>query len=72
MREIIDSIWFNEVGMVSTKNETGEVKFYIGKARGCIQEDDEQCIADHGTKVNTEDVINFFKTNLQKDEKPNS
>lgn len=50
---VIESVWYTlkegiEIGIVTIRNEVGEVKQYIGRGTGIDQEIDEQIIAAHG------------------------
>lgn len=59
-REIIDSIWFNDIGIVATRNDMGQVKFYIGKGNGINEIDDNLKIASCGTRVIPDYIKKFF------------
>lgn len=57
--QIIDSIWFGDIGIVRIRPEVGEDKFYIGQGGGLSQSEDEQTIAAWGMPYYPE-VINEF------------
>ena len=65
MNIFIDSIWFNDIGIVCYKNSIGEIKFVIGKGGGFNQKQDEQFIIDWGTKFDPDQVIEFFETHYE-------
>ena len=53
--EILDSYWFSSVlgpviGIIRTKNEIGEIKYYIGNGKGEDIYEDAKNIAEHGAK----------------------
>ena len=62
MREynVVDSIWFNEIGIVRVRPEVGEDKFYIGPCKGGTEEEDTRYIATWGTPVYPEVLKDFF------------
>ncbi len=68
--ETLDVMWFTPqgktVGIVATKNDQGEVKFYLGTADGFSEEADIQKIKDWGTKVYPEMMAEFFDRNKKK------
>lgn len=72
--EILDVMWFSgsdTIGIVATKNEMDEIKFYIGgvhidRGDGYNENDDARKIADCGTKINIKHINSFFKKNLSK------
>ena len=56
-KQILDVSWFtgiHSVGMVTIKNEVGEVKTYIGKVDGRNEKADTQEIMDYGSRVTPE------------------
>lgn len=64
--KVIDSIWYTQmgstdtIGIVSGLDEiTGQVKTYIGTARGISQQNDAQHILKTGAKINSIDITNF-------------
>ncbi|MCK9544997.1 MAG: hypothetical protein M0R03_23525 [Novosphingobium sp.] len=54
--EILGSYWFTPsggmsvIGIVKTKNEVQEIKYYIGTAVGFSKKEDEKHIAMYGSK----------------------
>lgn len=65
--QILDSIWFNDIGIVKVLTVNQEIKFYIGKTKlGNNQEQDEQHIAEWGMTVPPKLLFEFgliFKDN---------
>ena len=60
--KVLDVLWFSSrttVGIVATKNEMDEIKFYIGAALGFDSEVDTKNIVDYGAKFNPE-ILNLF------------
>ena len=68
MREynVVDVIWFNEIGIVRVRPEVGEDKFYMGPCEipSVSEEHDRQNIAAWGTPVNPEVLKYFFAREL--------
>lgn len=62
MREynVVDAIWFNNVGIVRVRPEVGEDKFYMGHGACFDEEEDKQYIAAWGTPVHPEVMAEFF------------
>ena len=58
---VIDSIWFGEIGIVRVRPQFGEDKFYIGRGQGNDQKEDEQLIAAWGNKFYKE-AVDLFMT----------
>jgi len=60
---VVDSIWFNEVGIVKVLDDVGDAKYYIGKISPIngTQEEDEQFIAPWGSKISVFMVKHFFE-----------
>lgn len=59
---IIDSVWFNLVGIVKVQDPiTNEIKFYIGQGNGANQEKDEEFIANWGSPFQMEMFKAFFE-----------
>ena len=46
---VIESVWYNKIGIVTVVDDFGNQKMYIGLGDGFNQEDDEQLIASYGT-----------------------
>lgn len=58
--KILNSIWFNTIGIVCIKNEIGTIKYYIGQGKGINQKEDEVHIAEYGMPINKNILIEFF------------
>ena len=68
---ILDAIWLSApacvdpehrtMGIVKTRNEVGQVKFYIGMGCGGTELEDSRHIADHGAKLNPKTITEFMK-----------
>ena len=68
---ILDAIWlsapacvangYGTMGIVKTRNDVGQVKFYIGHGQGCAELDDAQYIAAHGAKLDPKIITDFLK-----------
>ena len=61
--QVVNSIWFNHIGMVKVKTTFFGYKYYIGVGVGLDQEEDEQKIAKNGMPVNKSMINEFFKEN---------
>jgi len=48
---IVDTLWFNDIGLVKVYDEYVGYKYYIGKAKGLDEHEDAQSIAAWGTPV---------------------
>lgn len=59
--EVVNSIWFNHIGIVKVKTQYFGYKFYIGQGAGLDQEEDEQKIARNGMPVNKSIINEFLK-----------
>lgn len=46
---VVESVWYNKIGIVTVIDDFGNQKMYIGLGDGFNQEDDEQLIASYGT-----------------------
>ena len=57
---VVDSFWFNYIGIVKVKSANGEFKYYIGQGEGNHQQEDEQTIARTGTPVHPLTLKMFF------------
>ena len=67
--KILDVCWFssnNTIGIVATKNEMGEIKFYVGLGNGFDEEVDCQHIANYGGKIYPQIFNSFFERNIKK------
>jgi len=66
MREynVVDAIWFNNVGIVRVRPEVGEDKFYMGHGAGFDEDEDSRYIATWGTPVHSEMFESFFNRAL--------
>lgn len=59
--QVVNSIWFNHIGIVKVKTNYFGYKFYIGVGAGLDQEQDEQKIAKNGMPVSKSMINEFFK-----------
>lgn len=59
--EVINSIWFNHIGIVKVKTQYFGYKFYIGQGAGLDEEEDEQKIARNGMPVSKLMIDELFK-----------
>ena len=59
--EVVNSIWFNHIGIVKVKTNYFGFKYYIGAGIGLDQEEDEQKIARNGMPVSKSMINEFFK-----------
>ena len=59
---VLDSIWFDKMGIVKVETKFSGVKFYIGKGLGLNEKEDEQLIAKNGMPVPIKSIQRFFKT----------
>lgn len=70
--KILEVTWFSHmlttIGIVSIKNEIGQVKFYIGKVEGFDEEADTKFISEYGAKIDPENLIDFINRNKKQDE----
>lgn len=57
---VIDSVWFGNIGIVRVRPEYGDDKFYIGTGIGDIQHNDEQAIAMRGMPYYPKALEGFF------------
>lgn len=73
--EIIDSVWFMDVGIVLAKDKiTGENKAYIGKAIGISKRDDEEYILKHGMPIYLlmlKRIMSHLQMNINQKEREN-
>lgn len=58
---VIDSFWFEKIGIVKVETKFSGIKFYIGKGDGKNQQEDEQRIARLGMPVPVHVMLSFFK-----------
>lgn len=62
--KVISSIWYhsgmNSIGVVGVETEYDGIKFYIGVAPGGTREEDEQYIAEWGSRFDEAGVNEFF------------
>ncbi len=58
--KVIESIWFNNIGIVKALDESGSVVFFIGAGYGFSQQADEQKILNWGSRFHPGDA--FFRT----------
>ena len=58
MKKIIESLWYHcgtdGIGIVKTLNDQGELQYYIGTGYGANMKEDEQRIANWGTRFSLE------------------
>ena len=59
--EVVNSIWFDHIGIVKVKTKFYGYKYYIGQCVGLDQEEDEQKIARNGMPVSKSMINEFFK-----------
>ena len=59
--EVVNSIWFNHIGIVKVKTNYFGYKYYIGQGAGLDQDEDEQKIARNGMPVHKSLINEFFK-----------
>ena len=59
--QVVDSYWFNTIGLIKIRTETGELKYYIGQGKGHNQQEDEQIIATTGMPVAPKHLKLFFE-----------
>jgi hypothetical protein len=57
---VIDSVWFNTIGIVRVRPDFGQDKFYIGQGLGLDQKADEQHIARCGMPYRPDLLDVFF------------
>ena len=57
---VVDSCWFNKIGIVKVVSRTGEQNLYIGEGDGIDQKKDEQKIAATGMKINIHVLVKFL------------
>lgn len=57
---VIDSVWFGNIGIVRVRPEYGDDKFYIGIGAGDSQQTDEQAIAEWGMPYYPQALERFF------------
>lgn len=58
--KVIESIWFNSIGIVKVEDENGDIMFRIGTGYGFDQKMDEDKIVKWGSSFNPTDA--FFRT----------
>jgi len=56
---VLESIWFNKIGIVCVQTEYDGIKYYIGQGQGLDMQQDEQHIATWGQPFYP-NVINAF------------
>jgi hypothetical protein len=59
--KVVESIWFNHIGIVKVQTQSDVFKYYIGECVGLDQEEDEQKIARNGIPVHKSIINEFFK-----------
>ncbi len=59
--KVVDSIWFNQIGIVKVETEHYGNKYYIGEGVGLDRQEDEQKIARNGMPVYKLIINEFFK-----------
>jgi hypothetical protein len=59
--KVVESIWFNRIGIVKIETMYFGFKYYIGVGEGLNQDEDEQKIARNGMPVYKESINQFFK-----------
>ena len=58
---VVDSFWFDKIGIVRVETKFNGIKFYIGKGDGKNEKEDEQRIARLGIPVPVQTMLQFFK-----------
>lgn len=58
--KVVDSFWFNTIGIVKVVNSVGQHNFYIGQGDGIDQHKDEQKIAATGSKISVPILVKFL------------
>lgn len=62
--KIVDAVWFTPVGavigIVTVRNESGEIKQYIGFGKGKDEEEDANFIARHGAPFHASFIYESF------------
>jgi hypothetical protein len=59
--KVVDSIWFNQIGIVKVETEHYGNKYYIGEGVGLDRQEDEQKIARNGMPVYKSIINEFLK-----------
>jgi hypothetical protein len=57
---VVESHWFNTIGIVKVVNSVGQHNLYIGQGEGKDQHKDEQKIAATGVKVHRDILVKFL------------
>ena len=57
---VVDSFWFNKIGIVKVRSTDYTFKYYIGVGKGDSQTEDEQLIAATGSPVSPYALKMFF------------
>jgi hypothetical protein len=57
---VVDSVWYDTIGIVRVRPEYGDDKFYIGSGHGHNKEVDEQHIAEWGLPYYPQALTSFF------------
>jgi hypothetical protein len=60
MSKVVDSVWFNNIGIVLVLDEYDGYKCYIGLSRGFDQKSDEIEIAVFGSRFKLEAAAAYF------------
>lgn len=58
--KVVDSYWFNTIGIVKVVNSVGQHNLYIGDGEGKDQHKDEQKIAATGVKIDVHSLVKFL------------
>jgi hypothetical protein len=71
--KVLKTYWFTQgyhphhFGMVKVIDEIGVIQYRIGKTRGISPQYDAQQIADWGSRINREEVLEFFNEDESKE-----
>lgn len=57
---VINALWFDKIGLVKVQTQYSGIKYYIGKAHGDDEKEDEQWVAKHGKPVSRLMIKEFF------------
>ena len=57
---VVESYWFNAIGIVKVVNSVGQHNLYIGQGEGKDQHKDEQKIAALGVKIDVPSLVKFM------------
>ena len=58
--DIVKSLWFDSVGIVCVRTSRGEYVYYIGSVGLVDPISDAEYIADHGTLISPDKIVEFL------------